>query len=417
MGERRVVVVGGGVIGVSCAYYLAQRGAMVTLLERDEIGRGASFGNAGCIAPGHAPINKPGRVRQALESIFDELSPLYVAPRADASLLRWLWRFSRSCSALHLQHGMRALGPLGHESRKLFDELVTHEAIDCSYRHDGYYDVFIQEQRLRAAAAEAELMRAEGYRPEVLDGGEMREREPALKSDVVGGVFYPEGASINPYRFVTGLAERAGRAGATVASRAEVKEVLTEDSAARGVVTTEGEAVAADAVVLATGAYSAHLYRRLGLELPLQPAKGYHRDCEPREGETPRLRVTCMLGEKSVFCSPMDGFVRFAGTLEFSGLNEEMRRSRLEQLTNAAAMYLDGVGEAESLSEWCGLRPCIADGLPVVGPVPGYRSVFVATGHAMLGLTLGPVTGKLVADYVLDGRPALDVAALSADRF
>jgi len=124
-----------------------------------------------------------------------------------------------------------------------------------------------------------------------------------------------------------------------------------------------------------------------------------------------------MLGEKSVFCSPMDGFVRFAGTLEFSGLNEEMRRSRLEQLTNAAAMYLDGVGEAESLSEWCGLRPCIADGLPVVGPVPGYRSVFVATGHAMLGLTLGPVTGKLVADYVLDGRPALDVAALSADRF
>jgi D-amino-acid dehydrogenase len=312
---------------------------------------------------------------------------------------------------------MHALGPLGHASRQLFDDLVSREAIDCAYRPDGYYDVFLTEPRLRAAVAEADLMRGEGYQPEVLDGAAMREREPALKSDVVGGVFYPEAASINPYSFVTGLADRAARAGATVASRAEVKEVLTHDRAARGVLTTEGETITADAVVLATGAYSADLCRRLGLELPLQPAKGYHRDRDPREGETPRLQVTCMLGEKSVFCTPMDGYLRFAGTLEFSGLNHEIRQSRLEQLTRAAAMYLDGVGEAESRSEWCGLRPCIADGLPVIGSVPRQQGVFVATGHAMLGLTLGPVTGMLVADCVLDGRPSLDIAALGADRF
>jgi D-amino-acid dehydrogenase len=170
-------------------------------------------------------------------------------------------------------------------------------------------------------------------------------------------------------------------------------------------------------VVLATGAYSPELYRKLGLDLPLQPAKGYHCDRTPREGETPALRTTCMLGERSVFCTPMDGFLRFAGTLEFSGVNHDLRRSRLEQLTRSAEQYLEGVGEAQSLSEWCGLRPCMADGLPAVGPVPGYAGAFIATGHAMLGLTLGPVTGKLMSEFVLDGKVSLDTSALGPDRF
>jgi D-amino-acid dehydrogenase len=124
-----------------------------------------------------------------------------------------------------------------------------------------------------------------------------------------------------------------------------------------------------------------------------------------------------MLGEASVFCTPMDGFIRFAGTLEFSGINEHIRRPRLEQLTSAAGHYFDGLGPAEAVSEWCGLRPCLSDGLPAVGPIPGLTGAFVATGHAMLGLTLGPVTGKLVAEYVLDGAPSLEVSALLPARF
>jgi D-amino-acid dehydrogenase len=417
MGERRVVVVGGGVIGTCCAYFLAKRGAKVTLLERDEIGQGASFGNAGCIAPGHGPINKPGRLRQALESVFDDTSPLYIAPRFDPSLIKWLWAFARNCSALHQQHSMQALAPLGHVSVELFDRLVVDEAIDCAYRREGYYDVFLTDSRFMATQEEANLAREHGYRPELLDGADMREREPALKKGIVGAVFYPEAASIDPHRFVTGLADRTERAGAEMRTRTEVAEVTVRGRSVSGVRLGDGEVVEADAVVLATGAYSPELYRRLGLDMPLQPAKGYHRDRKPKPGETPALRSTCMLGERSVFCTPMDGFVRFAGTLEFSGVNHDVRRSRLEQLTRSASQYFEGVGEAESLSEWCGLRPCIADGLPTVGPVPGYTGAFIATGHAMLGLTLGPVTGKLVSDYVMEGEPSLDIASLSPNRF
>jgi D-amino-acid dehydrogenase len=149
----------------------------------------------------------------------------------------------------------------------------------------------------------------------------------------------------------------------------------------------------------------------------LQAAKGYHRDCESAEGNPPLLRHACVLGENMVFCTPMDGFVRFAGTLEFSGMNHEIRRPRLEQLTNASKRYLNGTEHVVFRSEWCGLRPCMPDGLPAVGPLSRYPGLFIATGHAMLGLTLGPVTGKLIAECLLDGSPSISLTGLSPERF
>ena len=291
------------------------------------------------------------------------------------------------------------------------------EAIDCGYRPEGYYEVFRTAKALAAATEEATLIRQHGFDADLLSGDAMREREPALNDRIAGAVFLRDGASVNPHRFVTSLAERAGRYGAVVRTGVTVSAVVTKGREITGVEAATGERFPADAVVLATGAYSVELARQLGCRYPLQAAKGYHCDRKVSEGETPPLRATCMLGERSVFCTPMDGSVRFAGTLEFSGVNHTMRRSRLEQLTRSAQQYLTGVGDAAALSEWCGLRPCIADGLPVVGPVPGYRGAYVATGHAMLGLTLGPVTGMLVSEFVLEGRPSLDLTALSLERF
>jgi D-amino-acid dehydrogenase len=180
---------------------------------------------------------------------------------------------------------------------------------------------------------------------------------------------------------------------------------------------SSGEMLEGDAVVLATGAYSRRLSRQLGVRLPLQPAKGYHRDLAVGPQGAPPLGVTCVLAESLVYCAPLDGVVRFAGTLELSGLNHEFRQVRLEQLTKAASEYLTDVALEDVRSEWVGLRPCTPDGLPVVGPVPGHKGVVIATGHAMMGLTLGPATGQAVADYVLEGHSTLDVQAMRADRY
>ena len=416
MAERRVVVVGGGVIGVCCAYFLAKEGAGVTLVERDEIGGGASFGNAGTIAPGHPPLNKPGRIRRSLLELLSPKSPLYIPVRWDPGLVRWLWTFRTFCTDHHLAVSMGALAPLGHASLELFDALVESEGLDCNYRRGGYYEICRTDRGFRETKHEAAMMREYGYHPRELDGDELREIEPAILEGVVGGVHFPEAATCDPHRFVLELADRSVRGGGRIETGRGVSEILSTGSGVTGVRLEDGEILDANVVVLATGSYSSRLTRKFGLRLPVRAGKGYHRDLEFEDAGAHPPGIACVLAETSVFCTPMPGFTRLAGTLEFSGVNHEMRPRRLEQLTAAAEVYLGGVRGAVVRSEWCGLRPCTPDGIPYVGPVPGRSGLFVATGHAMLGLTLGPVTGKLIGEHVLRGRTSLPAGALGLER-
>ena len=404
-------------VGVCCSYFLALRGASVTLLERDEVGRAASFGNAGLISPGHPPINRPGRVSQALRSMGDRLSPLYMEPRWDPALVRWLWTFRKYCTDEHVEHAMSALGPLGLRTIDLFDELVEGEELDCEYRRSGYLEVFDTEAGLVSGRTEAEVAGRHGFAPEYLGCGALREREPLFTSDLKGGWFHDEGAIVEPYRFVVEMAARAAARGAAIRPGTEVVEIRSEYGSITGVRAADGEDIDADAVVMATGAYSPELMASLGCPLPVQAAKGYHADRSLADPDTPALRVPCLLGERAVFCSPMRDHVRLAGTMEFSGRNLNLRRDRLEQLDAAARRYFTTSDLSAPVSEWCGLRPCTPDGLPVIGRVPGYEGAFVTTGHAMLGLTLGPITGSLVADLVIRGAPTLEIDAFRPERF
>ena len=403
------------VTGVCCAYYLSKQNVDVIVLERDAIGKGASYGSAGVIAAGHPPMNKPDRVRQALKRVLDSTTPLYIAPRFDPALAAWLWRFSANCTDRKLTANMNVLGPLGHATLQLFAQLIAEEEIACDYQASGYYEVCRTEQGTAHACRDVALMRAHGFDAKVLTGEEIGARMMSLKNGVMGGAYFPDSATCDPYRFVIEMAERVRRAG----GRTEAGQVVTkvEGGAHPAVRLATGERFEADAVVLATGAYSLQLARELGCRLPIQPGKGYHRDLEFGEGSRPPLEAACVLGETSVFCTPMSGRLRLAGTMEFSGLNHRMRPSRLAQLTASAEQYLSGIGPSRVTSEWCGLRPCTPDGLPVVGRLPGQTKVFAATGHAMTGLTLGPVTGSLMADLVTGTTPSIEVTALAPARF
>jgi D-amino-acid dehydrogenase len=191
MSGPRVIVVGGGVIGMSCAYYLARGGAEVVVLERERIGAGASSGNAGTVSPGHPPLNRPGRVAHAIRQMLDPTSPLYVHPSWNPGLWRWLLGFARYCTAEHVAHAMAVMGPLGKDALALFDELITEERIECEYRRDGYYAVCSSEAGLREAREEADLARLHGYHPALVDGDELRRREPELGPRAIGGIFFP----------------------------------------------------------------------------------------------------------------------------------------------------------------------------------------------------------------------------------
>jgi D-amino-acid dehydrogenase len=414
--KPRVVVVGAGVIGVACAYYLARAGASVVVLERERLGAGASWGNAGTATPGHPPLNKPGQVAKGIRRMLDPASPLYVHPSWNPGLWKWLLGFARYCTPEHVQRAVGIMAPLGMQSLDLFDRLVVEERIECEYRREGYYDVCATEAGLAEARHEASLIEPYGYRPESVDADELRHREPALGSHAIGAVFHPEAASMDPALFLERFAEAAVRRGVEIREGVDVRSVVVEGRRATGVTLANGGVERADAVVLATGPLSLELAKRLGTRLPVQPGKGYHRDIPIGPNGVPRLRIACVLNEASVFCLPMDTAVRFAGTMEFSGANRVMRWQRLDQLTRAACPFFPKMGTARPVSEWCGLRPMSMDGMPMIGPLPGVEGVSVATGHGMLGLTLAPVTGQMIANHVTEVADAR-LEGLSPARF
>lgn len=408
---------GGGVIGVCCAYYLCRAGASVTLLERKTVASGASWGNAGTISAGHPPLNAPGRVSGALARMLDPTSPLYIPPRWDPELWAWLATFARHSTRAHVREAMAVMAPMGHRTLDLFAAVMGEEGLDCGYSRSGYYDVCSSEQGFTTAKEEADLIRPHGYHPEVLDREELRRREPALGGALAGGIHYPEAATADPLRFLRGLTAVAVRRGLHLREGVEVTDLEVRSEQVEGVRLADGSVEMADAVVLATGPFSLGLARRRGIRLPVQPGKGYHRDLPVGPEGAPPLRIACVLHESSVFCTPLGDHVRFAGTMELSGWNHVLRPGRLRQLTRAAKAAFPSLGEGPAISEWCGLRPMSVDGLPIVGPLPGLAGAWVATGHGMLGLTLGPVTGEMVSEALVNGRSSPELLALSPHRF
>ncbi|MCY3705131.1 MAG: FAD-dependent oxidoreductase [Gammaproteobacteria bacterium] len=416
MPPYRVVVAGGGLVGLCSAWYLARRGAEVVVLERAELGAGASRGNAGIVAAGHPPLNRPGKVRQSLPHLFDERSPLYVRSRRDLDVWRWLAEFARYCTRGHERHCLEKLAPMGLDTLACFDALVGEEGIACDYRRGSYLEVCVGGKAMAKAREDAALMRGCGYHPEVVDGGQAREMEPALGLRVAGGVLFPETRILDPYLFLLGLTEAARRRGVSIREGVAVRRLTIEGGAVRGVETADGEGVAADAVVLATGPFSLALAEQAGCRLPIQPGKGYHREMAVGPGGAPAMRVACTNRETGIICTPLEGRVRFVGTMEFSGYDLELKPVRLEQLTLKPRAWLPGLGDAPPVSEWCGLRPMSPDGLPFIGPVGDVAGLSVAVGHGNLGLTLSAVTGEMVANHVT-GTADPRLAPFSPARF
>jgi D-amino-acid dehydrogenase len=408
------IVVGGGIVGVSVAYYLAGRGHRVTLIERGDIGRGASFGNAGIIAFGHPPIPRPGLIRKTLKWMLDSGSPLYIPPRFDPALYRWFWELRRACTAEHFQACMHVLAALGREAMGCFDRIMADESMTCEYHRDGWREVFYTPEGLAGGRHEAELLRGHGFEVEILDGPELMRREPALVEGAAGAVQFTDSTFTDPYRFLLELADHARDRGAVIRANTEMMDAVIRDGRFTGVRLDTDEHLEADTLVLAAGIWSTDLGRRIGVNIPMQAGKGYHRDVTR---PTPCLKVATVFTERHVAVTPLGDVLRLAGTVEFSGINHRLVQKRLDMLTVAARKYLRGIGPTQTVSEWCGLRPCTADGLPVVGWAPGLAGVFVATGHARMGLTLGPITGRLVSECILDGRPSVNISPLRADRF
>jgi D-amino-acid dehydrogenase len=408
-------VIGGGVVGLCCAYELSRAGAEVSVLERGAIGGGASLGNTGWVVPSFSfPLPAPGIIGEGLRGMLRG-GPLVIHPSFDPTFLRWLLGFRRSATRARWQEGVKALLGLNRRTLELFDAYVA-AGVEFEMHRSGLLVVATSSEGFDSYLTVFRELRSLGYQGEIaeLTADEAGALEPTLAARrLAGGVHARVDRYVRPESLTEGLARHLSAAGVEIRRQVEVSELASANGHVR-VETNEG-VVEADRVVVAAGASSSPLLTQLGVRMPLVGARGYSFTFA---GGDIRPSQALYLAEAKVGISSYDDSVRIAGVFELGHRSDRLDRRRLQAMLATLEPYFDGwqPGTESALLEWAGLRPMTADGLPLIGRAPSLPNVFVATGHGMLGVTLAPATAALLAPLVLEDRTAPELAPFDPGR-
>ena len=415
--SKRIIIVGGGVIGLCVAYYAQRRGHHVTVLERG--GRGhdsCSLGNAGLIVPSHfVPLAAPGMVAQGLKWMWNPESPFYVKPQFDRDLMSWAVKFWRASTPARVRAAAPLIRDLSFASRACYEELAGQPGFDFGWEKRGLLMLCRTEQKLDDEARLAQQARVLGIPAEVLDTKAAAALEPGVRMDIVGAVHFPRDCHLAPERLMECLQRAVESGGGAVRCDAEVTGWRIESRKIVAAQTMHGE-IGGDEFVLCGGAWTPGMARELRLALPMQAGKGYALTL-PQPRQLPR--IPAIFTEARVAVTPLGGALRFAGTMEIAGFDERINPRRIVGIIKSVPQYYPefSPGDFVNLRPWSGLRPCSPDGLPYIGRPRRFANLCLATGHAMMGLSLGAITGELVAAILSGEKPAHDLTLLDPDRY
>lgn len=415
--SKHILIIGAGVIGLSTAFYALRKGHRVTVLERAPAARdGCSFGNAGMIVPSHfTPLAAPGMVALGLRWMWNPESPFYVRPRLDWDLADWTWKFWRASTRERVARAAPLIRDLSFASRTCFEELAALWQDDFDLVQRGLLMLCKTPHTLDEEAAMAAKARELGIPAEVLDPRATAALDPGVRMDIAGAVHYPKDCHLTPGKFMGSLERACVRDGATFSYDTEVTGWLASGGRVELVETNRG-AFQADEYVLCGGAWSPSIARDLRLALPMQAGKGYSLTL-PAPRALPQL--CAIFTEARVAVTPMGGALRFGGTMEIAGLDETINPRRIAGIVKAVPQYYPDFDprDFDAIRPWSGLRPCSPDGLPYIGRTASYKNLSLATGHAMMGLSLGPITGQILSSVLSDEPPSHDLTLLSPDRY
>jgi D-amino-acid dehydrogenase len=415
MTKTDILIIGGGPVGLNAAYYLLKSGRSVTLLDQASIGVGNASGNAGQIVPSHIiPLAAPGVIPSALKWLLDpQNSPFGMKISLEPGYLAWLLRFALACSAENVRRGIPPLKELGLLSVRNFARLIAEENFACSYQTTGLLCLYRTSAGFDEGQKEAETLLRNGLPAKVLDKAAVHEQEPSALPGVLGGVHFSGDASLNPGRFLQLLTERVREMGADLRPNTPATRLESAGGKITRVIALREEFEPSQ-VVLAAGVWSPLVARDLRLNLPVQPARGYSLTIS---APTSMPRYALVFGERKVAVTPMGEKLRFTGRLEIGAMGRAPNLHWIAAIERAAREYITLDKKLDIQETWAGLRPTTPDGLPILGFSLRHSNLILATGHAMLGLTLGPGTGQIVAELANGVEPAFDLHPLGVERF
>lgn len=413
--SERVIVVGGGVIGAFCAYFLNRAGRDVMILDAGRLGMGCSHANCGFVSPSHVlPLAGPGAIRAALWAMLQSSGPLSIKLRFDPALWGWLFRFARRCNTHDMIEAGHAIQALLQSSRLLYQQVIAEEQLECEWETRGMLFVLATKNGMHHYAETDKLLADTFQMPaRRIDGAALSELEPALKPGLAGAYLYEGDAHLRPDLLMASLKALLLKCGVTIREGCKVLGLDRHGHRAHRVVTSEGE-FPAQSIVFATGAWTPLLAEQIGCRIPIQPGKGYSITM-PRPTLCPKFPL--IFEEHRVAVTPWRSGYRLGSTMQFAGYDSTLSRKRLGLLTEAAKLYLREPVAAPVQEEWFGWRPMTYDSKPILDRSPQLENVWIAAGHNMLGLSMAPATGKLMAEMICGQTPHLDPHPYRVSRF
>lgn len=412
----KAVVIGGGIIGLSSAYYLQKSGWDVTVLDKTDLSDSCSYGNLGMIVPSHfVPLAAPGMVTQGIRWMFNKRSPFYVKPSLNPDLISWGLKFVKSATEHHVEKAATPLLQMNLYSKQLYEALEAEPGFDFGLEQKGILMYYKTEKVGEEEVHMAEKARSMGIEAVPLSKTEVQALEPETSLDILGAVHYRCDAHLYPNRLLPQLVAYLRGAGVQVRGGEAVKDVVVEKGSIKEVI-TEKDTYTGDVVVMAGGSWLAGLAKMAHLRLPLMPGKGYSFTLSQPQH---KLNVPAILCEARVAITPMNGGMRYGGTMEIAPVNSKVNLNRVEGIVQSVPKYFPSIrlDMPETKDIWYGFRPCSPDGLPYLGRTRKLGNLIVAGGHAMMGLSLGPASGKAVADLANGRQPAVDITAFDPERF
>ncbi|MBL0739829.1 NAD(P)/FAD-dependent oxidoreductase [Chryseolinea lacunae] len=413
---KNIAIIGGGIIGLSTAYYLQKAGHTVMVFDKGNMDDTCSIGNAGMVVPSHiVPLAAPGMIAKGIRWMFNSKSPFYVRPRLNGDLIKWGLKFYAHANEKHVQRSAPLLKEISMLSKQLFREMNSAKEFDFGYQEKGLLMLFQTAETEKEEIEAAHLANHHGVEAHVLTPADVQALEPDVRVTARGGVIFPGDAHLIPQLLVSNLVEHLKKNGVKILTHHDVSDFVTGEKSIERI-TIGDKVLEFDEYVIATGAWSGLFCSKLDLDLPMQSGKGYSFTLP---NVKKNIQVPTLLLEGRVAVTPMGNALRFGGTMEINGTDRSVNMNRVKGIVETIPKYYPDMNVAvpDVREVWNGLRPCSPDGLPYIGRSSRFKNLIIATGHSMMGVSLAPATGKLVSEIVNEKNLTMNIAAFNPERF